>query len=95
LTLSVRRAPLFLQSFAILQSKKKFFVLGLSFSGLNVTSRGVFALFWPFCPVLGAVPMGHFWTQSLVENYVKPASIEPLIDFLDIGSEKYGSQTKN
>jgi len=27
--------------------------------------------FGHLCLALGAVPMGHFWTQSLVENEVK------------------------
>jgi len=46
---------------------KQFFVLGLSFSGGHVTSRGVFVLIWPSSSGLGAVPMGHFWMQTLVE----------------------------
>ena len=41
--------------------KKKIFVLGLSFSGLNVTSRGVFALFWPSLPGPGRRPNGPFF----------------------------------
>jgi len=51
------------------KSKKKFFVLGLSFSGENVTCSGVFALFWPSLHGPGRRPKGpFFWTQSLVEN---------------------------
>ena len=37
-------------SLLVVIEKKKFFVLGLSFSGGNVTSRGVFAFFWPHLP---------------------------------------------
>jgi len=40
-----------------LQIKKIFFVLGMSCSGGNVTSRGIFA-FWPSLPGPGYHPNG-------------------------------------
>jgi len=43
--------------------EKEFFILGLKFSEGNVTSRGVFVLFWPSLPGPGAVQMSHFRTQ--------------------------------
>jgi len=51
--------------------KKTFFVFGGGF--LEVTSQiGVFLrYFGHLCLAFGAVLMGHFWTQSLVENLVK------------------------
>jgi len=54
----------------VVNNEKKNFVLDLSFSGGIVTSRGVFALFWPSLPGSGRRPNGPsmFWTQSLVEN---------------------------
>jgi len=58
--LAINRQPLELESCSnplqiqqVWESKSKknfFFVLGLRFSGGNVTSRGVFALFWPSLP---------------------------------------------
>jgi len=56
----------------LVKIEKKIFVLGLSFSGRNVTSRGVFALFWPSLPGPGRRPNGPFFgLKSLVENWVK------------------------
>jgi len=43
------------------KSKNKFFVLVLSFSGGNVTSRGVFASFQPSLPGPGRHPNGPFF----------------------------------
>ena len=40
---------------------KIFFILGLSISGGNVTSRGIFALFWPSFPGPGRRPNGPYF----------------------------------
>jgi len=45
----------------VVKIEKKFFVLGLSFSGGNVKSRGVFAFFWPSLPGPGRRPNGPFF----------------------------------
>ena len=60
--------PLRIQHVFSLTSKKTFFILGLRFSG-GTSQVGVFlCYFGHLCLALGTVPMGHFWTQSLVEN---------------------------
>jgi len=57
--------------------------LDLSFSGGNVTSSGVFTLFWPSLPGPGRRPNGPFvGLKVLLKTKSKFASIEPLIDFL-------------
>jgi len=43
-----------------MKTEKKNFVLGLSFYGANVTSRGVFALLLSSLPRPGRRPMSHF-----------------------------------
>jgi len=63
---------------------KQIFVLGLSFSGGNVTSRGVFALFDHLCLALGTVPMGYF-----LDSKFKSTSTESLIDFLTYREQKF------
>jgi len=50
---------------------KKIFVLGLSFSGGNVTSRGVFTVFWPSLPGPGRRPNGPFLDAKFSRNYFK------------------------
>ena len=44
----------------VVKIEKKIFVLGLSFSGGNVTSMDVFALFWPSFPGPVRRPNGQF-----------------------------------
>jgi len=60
--------PPWIQQVFELTSKKTFFVLGLRFSGGNVTSTGILCYFgifaWPWALSQWAI----FWTQSLVEN---------------------------
>jgi len=77
--LAINRQPLELESCSnslriqqVLETKfKKKFVLGLHFSG-GTSQVGVFLRYFGHLSLaLGAVPMGHFWTQSLVDNYVK------------------------
>ena len=72
------------------QNRKKIvFVSGLSFSGGNVTSRGVFALFWPSLPDPGRRPNGPlFGLKVQLKTRSKSASIEPLIDFLAYREQK-------
>ena len=62
---------------------KNFFILGMSFSGGNDTSRGVFALFWPSLPGPGRCPNGTFFGLNvLLESWLKYESLEPLINCL-------------
>jgi len=51
---------------------------------VNVTSRGVFVLFWPSLPGPGNRSNGPFFglKVSLI-IWSKSASIEPLVDILD------------
>ena len=53
--------PLRIQQALKSKSKKKSFVLGLSFFRGNVASRGVFALFWPSFPGPGRRRNGPFF----------------------------------
>jgi len=53
--------PLWIQQVLESKSKKNFFILGLRFSGENVTSKGVFVLFWPSLPSPGRCPNGPFF----------------------------------
>ena len=63
-------------------SKKIFFVLSLRCSGGNVTSRGVFVLFWPPFPGPGRRTNGlSFRLKDLLKTRSNSASIETLIDF--------------
>jgi len=45
----------------VVKIEKNFFVLGLSFSGGNVTSRALFALFWPSLSGPERCPNGPFF----------------------------------
>ena len=60
--------PLRIQQVLKSNSKKQIFRLGLSFSGGGSQVGVILSYFGHLCLALGAVPMGHFWTQSLVKN---------------------------
>jgi len=55
----------------VVKIEKKFFVLVLSFSGGNVTNRGVFALFCPSLPGHGRRPNGPFLDSKFSWNLGK------------------------
>jgi len=63
--------------------EKKIFCFGFEVFWGNVTSRGVFVLFWPSLPGRGHCPNGPFFGLKVeLKTRSKSACIEPLIDFL-------------
>ena len=61
----------------VVKIEKKIFRFGFELFWGNITSRGVFALFWPSLP--GPAPF--FGLKIQLKTRSKSVSIEPLIDF--------------